>query len=193
MSIYGQIKAYIPVNEQERADKAIILSQLESNKNVFNRTSLTAHMTVSAWVVNGERNKVLMAYHNLYKSWAWLGGHADGKENLLSVAVKEAKEESGLDTVQPVSPDIASIEVLTVDGHIKNGRYVPSHLHLNVTYILEADETQSIKPKCDENSAVAWIGFDDIKRKSSERYFVDSIYPKLIKRSSEIEFVKERV
>ena len=70
---------------------------------------------------------------------------------------------------------------------------MPSHLHLNVTYILEADETQSIKPKCDENSAVAWIGFDDIKRKSSERYFVDSIYPKLIKRSSEIEFVKERV
>ena len=74
-----------------------------------------------------------MAYHNIYHSWAWTGGHADGEKDLLSVAIREAKEETGIKTVKPVMEGIFSLEVLTVDGHEKNGSYVPSHLHLNVT------------------------------------------------------------
>lgn len=67
-----------------------------------------------------------MAYHNLYQSWAWLGGHADGEQNLLQVAIREAQEESGLQKARPLQNSIYSLEVLTVDGHIKHGNYVPS-------------------------------------------------------------------
>ena len=63
-------------------------------------------MTASAWVVNRERTKVLMVYHNIYNSWSWLGGHADGETDLLSVAVREVKEEAGISNVRPVSEEI---------------------------------------------------------------------------------------
>ena len=100
---------------------------------------------------------MLMVYHNIYNSWSWLGGHADGEIDLLAVAVREVKEEAGISNVTPVSKDIFSVESLTVDGHWKNEKYVSSHLHFNVTYLLEADSEEAVSIKADENSGVAWF------------------------------------
>ena len=72
-----------------------------------------------------------------------------------------------------------SLEVLTVDGHEKKGKYVPSHLHLNCTYLLEADPNAPICIKEDENSQVGWIDFDEIGSKSTEPWFIERIYSKL--------------
>ena len=179
-----QIERYTPFNEQETADKATLLNLLRQDTDISRRDNLIAHLTASAWVVNPERNKVLMAYHNLYNSWAWLGGHADGNFDLAAVAVKEAREESGLTDVRLVSDDILSLEILTVDGHEKKGNYVPSHLHLNLTYLLEADPNAPICIKEDENSQVGWINFADIAVKSAEPWFVERIYSKLCEKSS---------
>ena len=98
-------------NSQEKADLSELLRLLDKEENLFDRSNLTAHFTASAWVVNKTRDKVLMAYHNLYDSWAWLGGHADGEEDLLKVAIKEVKEESGLERVAPVTEEIFSVEI----------------------------------------------------------------------------------
>lgn len=136
-------------------------------------------MTASAWIVNPGRTKVLMAYHNIYRSWAWLGGHADGERDLLQVALREAEEESGLKNVRPVSPEIYSVEVLTVDGHIKRGAYVSSHLHLNLTYLLEADEKDELFVKPDENSGVRWFSPEGAVQASSEPWIREHIYAKL--------------
>ena len=179
-----QIERYTPFNEQESADKATLLNFLHQDTDISRRDNLIAHLTASAWVVNPERNKVLMAYHNLYNSWAWLGGHADGNFDLAAVAEKEAREESGLTDVRLVSDDILSLEILTVDGHEKKGKYVPSHLHLNLTYLLEADPNAPIRIKEDENSQVGWIDFVDIVNKSTEPWFVERIYSKLCQKSS---------
>ena len=179
-----QVERYTPFNEQEAADKATLLNLLRQDTDISRRDNLIAHLTASAWVVNPERNKVLMAYHNLYNSWAWLGGHADGNFDLAAVAEKEAREESGLTDVRLVSDDILSLEILTVDGHEKKGKYVPSHLHLNVTYLLEADPNAPIRIKEDENSQVGWIDFVDIVNKSTEPWFVERIYSKLCQKSS---------
>lgn len=122
---------------------------------------------------------MLMAYHNLYDSWSWLGGHADGDHDLLAVALREAQEESGLSAVRAVSPELFSVEILTVDGHEKRGHYVPSHLHLNVTYLLEADPALPIRCKPDENSRVGWFGLNEAVEASSEPWFRERIYSKL--------------
>ena len=174
-----EIKAYIPWNEQEEKDKALILHMLETQEDIFTRKNTVCHMTASAWVVSKDRKKVLLAYHNIYDSWAWLGGHADGEKDLLQVAIKEVKEESGIEQVKPVTEHIYSLEVLTVDGHIKKGEYVSSHLHLNVTYLLEADPCLSIHSKPDENKAVGWFALEEVYEKSSEPWFIEHIYKKL--------------
>ena len=179
MEIYEQIKAYRPWNEQERQDQVLILEFLRKNSDAFYRTNLLAHMTASAWVVNPQRSKVLMVYHRLYDSWSWAGGHADGEEDLLAVALREVREETGVQRLRPVTEEIYSLEVLTVDGHEKHGRYVPSHLHLNVTYLLEAEEDQPLRVCEAENSGVAWFSLADALSASTEPWFIERIYKKL--------------
>lgn len=178
MRLREELKKYVTYNEQESIDKLLMLEHL-TRDNIFYREHLAAHMTASAWVVNKSRTKLLMIHHNLYNSWAWMGGHADGDEDLLKVAIKEVKEESGITTVHAITKDIFSIEILTVDGHEKKGCYVPSHLHLNVTYLLEADENEVLRIKADENSDVAWFNLEDAIVASSEPWFRTRIYSKL--------------
>lgn len=180
MELLTAIKNYQPFNEQEALDKELILQQLTSNDQVFLRQSKLAHITVSAWIVNPDYQKVLMAYHNIYQSWAWLGGHTDGETDLKHVILKEIAEESGLTAVEFVTPSLFSLEVLTVDGHQKHGHYVSSHLHLNVTYLLQASDDLPLRIKADENSQVAWLKLSELKQKVSEPWFYDHIYSKLM-------------
>ena len=179
MELLQQIEGYTPFNEQEAADKAMIIQCLRNLPDVFARDSKIAHMTASAWVVNPGRNKVLMVYHDLYDSWSWMGGHADGDPDLLRVALREVQEESGIKRVFPLSGEIFSLEILTVDGHEKRGAYVSSHLHLNLTYLLETDEDQELTAKPGENSGVSWFGLKEAVEMSSEDWFRERIYPKL--------------
>lgn len=179
MNIVEDIRDYEPYNIQEEKDKKNILSFLDTYDDIFYRSNEIAHMTASAWVVNETFDKVLMAYHRIYDSWSWLGGHCDGDEDTLKVAIKEVKEEAGIENVKVLSDQIFSLEVLSVDSHYKNGNYVPTHLHLNVTYLLQADEHENLHIKEDENSNVAWFYLDEALEKSSEKWFVENIYRKL--------------
>lgn len=179
MEILESIERYIPFNDQEERDRVLILRALREEKNIFSRENEAMHMTASAWVTNETQDRVLMAYHNLYDSWSWLGGHADGECDLLSVALREVCEESGITRVRPASEEIFSLEILTVDGHEKRGRYVPSHLHLNVTYLLIADEDDVLRIKPDENSGVKWFTPKGAVEASSEPWFRTHIYTKL--------------
>ena len=179
ISLEKQLEEYQPYNEQEEKDLALIQKLLAQEPDIFDRSCLFAHMTASTWVVNREKTKVLMAYHKIYDSWAWLGGHADGERDLLKVALKEVREESGVVHVRPLLDTPFSIEILTVDGHEKRGSYVSSHLHLNVTYLLEADETDPLRKKEDENSGVAWFGLKEAVEVSTEPWFQKRVYGKL--------------
>ena len=189
--LLNQIEHYKPFNEQEEMDKLLVLNWIRNNANAFSRENTVAHMTASAWVVNEDRSKVLMVYHNIYNSWAWLGGHADGETDLLAVALREVREEAGISHVRPVSEEIFSLESLTVDGHMKKGRYVSSHLHLNVTYLLEADSKEAVSIKADENSGVAWFSPEEALKKSTEPWFVENVYSKLIEKTTECKCFKQ--
>ena len=179
MELLKQLERYRPWNVQEARDLEELLRRLRGGEELYSRENPTAHLTASAWVVSPDRSQVLMAYHNLYASWAWLGGHADGERDLLAVALKEVREESGLSAVRPVSPDIFSIEILPVAGHEKKGRYLSSHLHLNITYLLEADPAEPLRYKPDENSSVGWFTPEKAVAASTEVWFQERIYSKL--------------
>ena len=174
------LEKYIPYNEQEEADKEVMLSYINNFDNVLTRENKYGHFTSSAFVLNRERTKILMAYHRIYDSWAFVGGHSDGDSDLLHVAMKEAKEETGIKNVTPISENIYSLEIITVNGHEKRGKYVASHVHLNATYLLEADESEEIHVKEDENSGVKWVPINKILEASSEQWVKDRVYAKII-------------
>ena len=140
MSLKERIENYLPYNIEEQKDKELILKYMDIFDDVLTRKNEIGHFTSSCWIVNKEKTKVLMVYHNIYDSWSWVGGHADGDDDLLHVSLKEASEETGLKNVIPLSKDIFSLEVLGVDGHMKKGGYISTHIHLNITYLLCANE-----------------------------------------------------
>ena len=167
-------------NEQEEVERKIMVNYINDFDDVLTRQNEYGHFTSSAFVLNKERTKILMIYHKIYNSWAWVGGHSDGDNDLLYVAMKEAKEETGIKNVVPISKDIYSLEIINVNGHEKRGKYVGSHVHLNVTYLLEADENEEIHIKEDENSGVKWVPIDEILSETSEVWVRDRVYAKII-------------
>ncbi len=133
MGVIKEIESFVPFNRQEQRDREGMLLFMKSHEDYLERSNTTAHVTVSLWTVNADMSKVLMVYHNIYNSWSWIGGHADGREDLPAVALRELWEETGVSRASLVSPDIFSLEILAVNGHEKGGLYVSSHLHLNLT------------------------------------------------------------
>ena len=186
MNWVEEIKNYIPYNDQEAKDKDLIIECINKFDNILTRENIIAHITSSGYIVNKERSKVLMIYHNLYKSWAWTGGHADGDCDLLQVAIKEAKEETGLKEVHPVMNEILGIDVLNVNGHVKNGKYVSSHLHLSIAYLLEAKEEDELIINEQETSGVKWIPINELHIHCNEPYIVKTVYDKFNKKIKEL-------
>ena len=184
------IENFIPYNEQEEVEKNIMLKYLSNFDDTLTRQNEYGHFTSSAFVLNKERTKILMIYHNIYHSWAWTGGHSDGDNDLLYVAMKEAKEETGIKNVTPIIDDIYSLEIINVNGHEKRGKYVGSHVHLNITYLLEADENEEIHIKEDENSGVKWVSINNILNESSEVWIRDRVYSKIINKMKKDGIIK---
>ena len=182
MNLRKEIESYLPYNCEEEKDKEIMLKYMDTFDDVLTRNNEIGHFTSSCWIVNKEKTKVLMVYHNIYDSWSWTGGHADGDSDLIKVSIKEAKEETGIKEARPITNDICSIDILPVNAHIKRGKYVASHLHLSVAYILEADENEELVVKEDENSGVKWVDIDKVLDLTNEEY-MKNVYKKLIDKS----------
>ena len=163
-----EIINFKPANEQERSDQRVILDYaLKFPHNILLRENEVAHITSSSLIINEKLDKVLMIHHNIRDTWAWTGGHADGDGNLLEVSIREAREETGIVTVHPLSKKIVSIDILPVYGHLKRDLYVSAHLHLSIAYLLVASENDELAIKYDENSDVRWFPLSDF----TEEYF----------------------
>lgn len=164
MDFLSFLKNYKAFDEEEEAEREAFVQFLEAfGDKAYDRDNLVGHFSSSCWIVNKDRTKVLMIYHNMYKTWAWVGGHADGDKDLLHVALKETMEETGLAHVRPVSDEPIDLNMMVVHNHYKRGKFVPRHLHPNVVYLLEADEAEPIRIKEDENSGVQWVALEEVK------------------------------
>jgi len=186
------IQNYIPKNEIEVQDKKVMLELIEQYPDtLLSRENEIAHICVSGFILNENLDKILMIYHNLYDSWGWTGGHADGDGDLLAVALKEAREETGVLNFRPLSKLPQSLDILPVWSHYKNGKPVSSHLHLTLTYLLIADEDEQLVVKADENSGVKWIPVDEISDYCSEPLMLP-VYMKLVDAAKKLKTLEVR-
>lgn len=180
MHYLEEIEKFQPTCAQEEGDRKIILEYISKYPDtILTRACTLGHLTGSSMIFNPNRDKVLMIYHKIYQSWSWTGGHADGEEDLLSVAIREAQEETGVKNLQTLTR-LFALDVLPVWGHWKRGSYVSAHMHLNMTYLLEASEEESLRIKEDENSGVAWIPIAELKEYVTEPDMLP-VYEKMIR------------
>ena len=183
---WAQIIAQFEAKDgREAAEQRAMLELIaQQGDALLNRSSPLAHMTASAIIVNGSRTKTLMAFHRIYNSWAWTGGHADGECDFEAIARREAQEETGIAGLRRLGSGAASIEILPVWAHKRRGQDVGSHLHLNVSYLFEADEALPLRVAQDENSAVGWLEIDKLEEFISEPLMLP-IYRRLLKRAND--------
>ena len=167
-NLFDEISKYVPQTEKEKKDKEVILEFMKNNDNCLVRDNNIAHFTTSAWIVNKKKDKVLMIFHNIYNSWAWVGGHADGDSDLLHVVKKEIEEETGITNLKQLYDGIYGINIVTVESHKKRGKQVNAHLHFDLEFLFEADENDKLTIKEDENSNVGWIPVEEVNNYTTE-------------------------
>ena len=179
------IADYVPGDAREAAEQKEMLELIaREGDRLLTRDCAYAHFTASSVIVSRDRTKTLMAYHRIYESWAWTGGHNDGDGDFLAVALREAREETGIEGLRPIREGIASLEILPVWAHVKRGAQVGSHLHLNVSYLFEADETLPLRTAERENSAVGWLPIAKLEEYVSEEPMLP-IYARLLARAND--------
>jgi 8-oxo-dGTP pyrophosphatase MutT (NUDIX family) len=153
------LSEYQPDDPTERAMLQSTIDLVrEYPEECASRTLLHGHLTASAWILNTNRTHVLMTHHRKLNRWLQLGGHADGDLNLERVALREAREESGLTSVRSVAATPFDVDLHTIPSH--NG--VPEHLHYDVRFLCLADEAEPLILS-DESLDLRWIALREWK------------------------------
>jgi 8-oxo-dGTP pyrophosphatase MutT (NUDIX family) len=181
MNYLEKIKEYVPYDDMEAQDRENILKYISLFGDVLCRSNNLCHFTSSAFILNKKRNRVLVLFHNIYNSWDWIGGHADGEANLLEVAKREIVEETGITSAVPISEDIFSLDITPCPAYTKKGKKISTHVHLSVLYLFEADEKETLIINREENSNLKWMTFDEFLKKYHQDY-MRIIYEKTVKK-----------
>ncbi len=120
-------------------------------------------MTGSAWIVDCERTHALLTHHRKLDKWLQLGGHADGDPDILRVALREAREESSLEAIRPVSEEIFDVDIHAIPA--RGGE--PAHFHYDVRFLLEADRAAALAVS-EESRSLAWVPLDRVAELNGE-------------------------
>ncbi len=179
------ITDFVPGNAQEEGDRAEMLRLIGKGEGLLHREG-GAHFTASSWIMDERGERLAAVWHNIYRSWSWTGGHMDGSPDPLGTALREAEEETGITSAVPFDGRLFSLEILTVDGHEKRGAWVPSHLHLNLTFLLRASSEEALRPREGENRDARWFTPEAFLAACSEEWMIDRVYKKLIARFDDI-------
>ena len=141
---------------------------VEAHEDCFERSCLEGHVTGSAWILSDDHERVLLTHHAKLGRWLQLGGHSDGDPDPFRVALREAREESGLRELLLFDPDGDPFP-LDIDIHeIPSRAAEPAHLHYDVRYLLVAAPGQRLV-RSDESRELRWVERSRLRELSRER------------------------
>ena len=152
-----KLSAYRPIDKHEAEALDRLTRFVKDHPDCFERALQIGHITGSAWVIDRQRTHALLTHHRKLDKWLQLGGHADGDPDVLQVALREAREESNLDAIRPVSEVIYDIDIHAIPARGTD----PEHLHYDVRFLLEADRAAPIRAS-HESRSIAWTPLDKI-------------------------------
>jgi 8-oxo-dGTP pyrophosphatase MutT (NUDIX family) len=145
------LEVHVPFDAAERKALEEIREFVMHNPRCFDRTLAAGHVTGSAWLLNSTGERVLLTHHRKLNRWLQLGGHADGNPDILAVALREAREESGIRRIEPVTGGVFDVDVHRIPARGDE----PPHRHYDVRFLLRAlDESYCVS---DESHRLAWL------------------------------------
>jgi 8-oxo-dGTP pyrophosphatase MutT (NUDIX family) len=161
------LTAHQPYDETEREMLARMRNFVQRNPDCFSPSLASGHITGGAWILDRTRRYALLTHHRKLDKWLQLGGHADGETDALAIALREAREESGLTTIRPVSHTIFDVDVHPIPAR----GVQPAHCHYDIRFLMEADRSEALQVSS-ESKALAWVEIAAISRYSTEASMV---------------------
>jgi 8-oxo-dGTP pyrophosphatase MutT (NUDIX family) len=162
------LEEHEPSDEKEAADRLQVLDFVGRQENPFDRRIGEGHLTGSAFLLD-PRRRVLLTHHRKLDLWLQLGGHAEGEREAPAVALREAREESGLDDLgfhEGLCFSDGEPRLLDLDVHrIPERRDEPEHLHLDLRFVLCTQQPERVVADPRETKALEWVDFDETARR----------------------------
>lgn len=155
---------YQPKNDQEKADHEVAQQLIKTYDTALFHRHPVAHFTTSSLIVSPDYSQICLIYHRLFNSWSWTGGHLDGNPDFLAVALKEAREETGLTELTAWSEEPVAFSLLPVFGHLKNNAWVSAHIHLNLAYLLIGSPEEALIANLRETKGVQWFARHELAK-----------------------------
>ena len=153
----SKLARYVPFDARDNAQRVRIEAFVREHPGCFDSTFEPGHLTGSAWLLDSTGTRVLLTHHRKLDKWIQLGGHADGHADLLAVALREAREESGIAAIRPVSKEIFDLDVHDYPATPVEAQ----HEHFDIRFLLqvEGDDEYSVS---DESHDLAWFTYDEL-------------------------------
>lgn len=168
---------YRPWDDADRATalklRDFVARQPRCFERLLDEENPEGHITGSCWLLDPSLSRALMTHHKKLGKWLQLGGHSDGDPDTLNVAMREAVEESGIQNIECLSPEIFDLDIHRIPARAaKPGRPAheaePEHEHFDVRFLLRASESDRFQVS-DESHALAWFTARDLMEMNPER------------------------
>ncbi len=145
--------------KHKEQDISQLIDFLNNNKDYL-RTNKTGHLTASSWIVNKDKTKALMIFHKKYNQWLQAGGHIEINEKPLDTAIREAKEELGIQNINILDFNVFDIDIHPIPENIKKNE--PKHFHYDLRFVMTIDD-QNLTPDSTEVKEYKWVDFEELK------------------------------
>jgi 8-oxo-dGTP pyrophosphatase MutT (NUDIX family) len=157
--VADELSAYGPHGAAETTDLPRIREVAGGAADPWSR-SIPLHLTGSAVIVHPESGQVLLRWHERQQAWLQVGGHGDpGESDPLQIALREAREETGLTDLVPW-PDASLVHAIIVSVPAGGGE--PAHEHADLRYLLATSDPAAARPER-ETAPLRWLSLDDAR------------------------------
>jgi len=157
------LQAHHSSDERELAMRAAIIKFVQTYENCAARELQVGHLTGSAWIVDKDLTHTLLTHHRKLNLWVQLGGHVEDDADMLSASWREAREESGLQDLQLLTPHIFDVDIRAIPAR----KDEPEHFHYDIRYAFQADRHAELIVTS-ESRELAWVALNGIETLTTE-------------------------
>lgn len=166
-SLHELLARHVPTDDKEREDLARMRALATELEKPFSRAQERGHFTGSAVVVDPAGERVVMVHHGKLKRWLQPGGHAEAGDggSMEETALREAREETGCRVrLHASAPRPLDVDIHTIPAR----KDEPEHVHLDVRYLVVAEDPESLAHDPGESSGAQWLTWDEALARADE-------------------------
>lgn len=170
-AVMKNLTLYLESFPEERQRLVILINQLEDDEGIDSRKNFRGHLTGSALCMDPASEKVLLVHHRSLDLWIQPGGHLEPGELPLDAALREFKEETGIESFHLSPFHRRNEHPLDIDTHFipaNPKKNEPAHYHHDFLYLVIAEKASARDLKAsinlEELHAHLWVGLDELVR-----------------------------